>query len=146
MLGVPADVTAASSAAGATIDATGATWDIGAIGGDPGNPGDPASGGARPATLTFTEYGEYQVTVALSYRAGVSRLDVGPQTFTIRVTADTTPDGGTGGGDGGGGSGDGDGGGCGCRVAGRSPSTPLAGLPLLILAGLFLARRGRRRH
>lgn len=139
-LGLPASITAVSD--GATIDATGATWDVGAIGGDPGNAGDPASAGTRTARLTFPDYGDYEVTVGLSYRAGVSRLDVGPQTFTIRVTADTTPDGGGGGG---GGNGDGDdGGGCGCHVASRREATTSAFPWLVAAVAVVLARRRLR--
>jgi MYXO-CTERM domain-containing protein len=83
---------AIAAAAGATIDGDVATWTIGSISGQPVRPGDPAASGARASTLRFTAAGDYQVTVELPYRVGLTehtaRVDV-----AIRVRTDRDGDG-----------------------------------------------------
>ncbi|MCL4226076.1 MAG: hypothetical protein KJZ91_16555 [Myxococcales bacterium] len=121
------------TAPGGDVDGATITWTIGSIGGTPGVAGDPPSSGGRPATLRFAAYGDYQVTIAMSYRAGVSILEVPPQTITIQVRESFPGDGDAG--DGGDGGGD-RAGGC-CQ---GSPAAPSLALALGVLA-LALRRR-----
>jgi uncharacterized protein (TIGR03382 family) len=81
------------AAAGGTIAANTATWDVGSISGLPVHAGDPLSNGGRTATLAFAAFGDYTVTVDLAYRVGVTDLVSGPATFTIHVASDTDGDG-----------------------------------------------------
>jgi MYXO-CTERM domain-containing protein len=79
-------------AAGGTVDAGLATWDIGSIAGVPLRPGDPPAGGTRTATVSFPAEGDYSVTLALTYRVGLSTFTV-DQAFTVEVLLDSDGDG-----------------------------------------------------
>ncbi|HVK77581.1 MAG TPA: MYXO-CTERM sorting domain-containing protein [Kofleriaceae bacterium] len=80
-------------ATGATIAGDTATWQVGSISGVPARAGDPPPSGSRPSTLRFAAYGDYTVTLDLSYRVGASARAVTPVTFTIHVGADRDGDG-----------------------------------------------------
>lgn len=127
------------AAAGGAVSGAEVTWTIGSIGGTPGVVGDPPSFGSRPSTLRFAAYGDYTVTLSMTYRSGVSTLTVTPVTITIQVREDFP-----GGGDGDAGPG-GDGGerdgGC-CQGGSATPSIVLA---LVLLALVAVPRRARRR-
>ncbi|MBZ0232470.1 MAG: hypothetical protein K8M05_09090, partial [Deltaproteobacteria bacterium] len=111
------------SATGGTVDGDAVSWTIGSIGGSPGVAGDPPSSGSKPATLRFTQYGDYTVTLTMTYRSGVSTLMAVPVTATIQVREDFPGGDGDGGPDDGGG-GDRDGG-C-CEGGTATPSIALA--------------------
>lgn len=90
------------AATGGTVSGDTVAWTIGSIGGSPGVAGDPPSFGGRPTTLRFASYGDYTVTLSMTYRVGLSTLQAPPQTITIQVR-DDFPGGDGDGGDGGGG-------------------------------------------
>ena len=92
-LSVPTGVTVTEAGSGGTIAAPGATWTIGSISGVPTPSGDPPSSGSASSTLSFSEWGEVQVTVGLAYRVGASDLQATPTTVTIKVAQDRDGDG-----------------------------------------------------
>ncbi len=89
---VGAGVELISASGGATAGDT-ATWTIGSVSGIPVQPGDPAAAGTRTATLGFAAYGEYEITLELRYRVGLSTFTPPARTFTVRVAADRDGDG-----------------------------------------------------
>jgi len=123
-----------------TVAGDTATWTVGSIGGTPGVAGDPPPTATRPATLRFGAYGDYQVTLAMTYRVGLSTLTAPMQTITVRVVDGDPGSVGDGGldSDGGGGGGD-PGGGC-CGASGGPGSLALAAG----VAAMLGARRRRR--
>lgn len=121
-------------AAPATVTASSASWPIGSIGGTPGVAGDPPSRATRPVTLGFAAYGEYQVTLSMKYRVGLSSLDAPPVVVTVRVV-EGDPGSGVDAGPGGGGD---EAGGC-CGAGGEPGSLALAA----VVAALGARRRRR---
>jgi len=131
-------------AAPATVAGATATWDVGSIGGTPGVAGDPPATASQPVRLGFAAYGDYQVTLAMTYRVGLSTLTAPMQVVTVHVVngdPGSTGDGGLGGNDGGGGTG-GEPGGC-CGTGGEPGSLALAAL---VAAFGARRRRGRACH
>ena len=124
-----------------------ATWSVGSIAGLTRQPDDPPTTGGRGATVRFSEFGAFDVSVELGYRVGLSNLEASPQAVTIRVLLDTdgdgipdeddpTPDGGTLGG-------------CGCEAAGVGGVVPSAvglGLALLLLRRRESMREASSKH
>lgn len=80
-------------ATGGTVAGDTASWDLGSVSGVPLRPGDPPAGGTRTATLRFSDEGEYQVTLELEYRVGLSTFTTPGQTFTVEVLLDSDGDG-----------------------------------------------------
>ncbi|MCE9574607.1 MAG: hypothetical protein K8W52_15775 [Deltaproteobacteria bacterium] len=89
---VASGVTIASATDG-TIAGDTATWALGSVSGVPLHAGDPPTGGNRASTLSFAAYGDYAVTLELSYRVGASTLAVVPVTVTVSVKSDRDGDG-----------------------------------------------------
>lgn len=89
---VPSGATALSADANGTVSAAGAKWDIGAISGVPLRPGDPPDMGTRTARLRFDAYGDYTITVALSYKVGSSTLTA-TRDLTVSIKPDRDGDG-----------------------------------------------------
>ena len=124
----------------ATIAGDTATWTVGSIGGVPGVQGDPPATASAPLTLRFPGYGTYQVTLDMSFRAGLTtlRAPTAVATVTVRVPGAGGGDGGL---DGGGTGGGGASGGCCDGGGGGSERAGAAALALLVLGAL-----GRRRR
>jgi uncharacterized protein (TIGR03382 family) len=127
------------SATGGTVSGDTVSWTIGSIGGSPGVAGDPPAFGTRPVTLRFNDYGDYTVTLTMTYRSGVTTLNAAPVTATIMVR-EGMPGGDAGAGGDGGDGGGGDKGGC-CQ---SGPATPSIVLALAVLTLLSLVGRRRR--
>jgi len=108
------------------------SWPIAAIGGQPARAGDPAASGSQPISMVrFPAPGDYEVTLGMDYRIGLSPIAGPTRTFTVRVALDE---------DGDGNPDDGAGANAGCCGTG---SSPVGALSLAALVGV-LARRRRR--
>ncbi|MBL4636959.1 MAG: hypothetical protein JKY56_24110 [Kofleriaceae bacterium] len=82
-----------SAVAMGSIDAQRAVWDVGSISSDPVLNGAPPSSGQRTATLEFSDFGEYDLSLNMNYKVGLSTLDAPTRTVTIRVLLDSDGDG-----------------------------------------------------
>ena len=125
-------------ALGGTVAGDTATWTIGSIGGMPGVQGDPPAAGGRGISLVFADYGTHELTLAMSFRVGLTTLQAPPVVATVRVVPRGA--GGDAGADGGGGGGGGSEGGCCDGGAGAGGSLVLA---LLVVGALGGRRRAR---
>lgn len=76
-----------------TINGTVATWDVGSVSADPALAGAAPSSGTKASTLRFADFGEYSISLEMSYLIGQTTLQAPERVVTIAVRLDTDGDG-----------------------------------------------------
>ncbi len=89
---VPANATLVDFQTGGSAISGGVEWSVGSISANPPLAGDPPNQDSRDLTLSFPDYGDYDLEVALTYRVGMTTRTIN-QTFTITVSPDGDGDG-----------------------------------------------------
>jgi len=89
---IPTDATLVDAEVGSTPVTDGVSWSVGSISGNPVLAGDPPESGGRQVTVSFPSDGDYQFTVTLDYRVGLSTKQV-TTNITVQVRLDGDGDG-----------------------------------------------------